>query len=160
MGIVERNQRNMDNGYWYPEEDSFPVRNRYTAGLAGQTFLKEIKENARIYGTYCQGCDVTYVPARGFCERCFAQLDTWVDVGLTGTVHSYTLAYRNKDGSPKSSPVPLAAIRLGDGLLVHWLEDCSPEEISIGMSVTAQFKPKQERRGSILDIKSFKPGAA
>jgi len=66
---------------------------------------------------------------------------------------------RVKDGSTKSSPVLLAAIRLGDGLLVHWLEDCSPEEISIGMPVIAQFKPNQERRGSILDIRSFKPGA-
>ena len=67
---------------------------------------------------------------------------------------------RAKDGSPKSSPVPVADIRLGDGLLVHWLEDLSPEEISIGMPVPAQFKPKQERRDSILDIRSFKPGAA
>ncbi len=158
MGIVEKNQRNIDNRYWYPEQGSFPVKSRYTAGLAGQKFLREIKDNSKIFGTYCQACALTFVPAREFCERCFAQLDTWVDVGLTGTVHSYTLAYRNKDGSFKPSPVLLAAIRLGDGLLLHWLEDCGPEEVYIGMPVTAQFKPQQERKGSILDIKSFKPG--
>ncbi|MFW6217303.1 MAG: hypothetical protein ACOC3Y_05705 [Desulfohalobiaceae bacterium] len=30
MGIVERNQRNIDNKYWCPEQDSFPVKSRYT----------------------------------------------------------------------------------------------------------------------------------
>jgi hypothetical protein len=159
MGIAERNQRNIDNKYWCPEQDSFPVNSRYTAGLAGQRFLQEIKDNAKIFGTYCQACCLTFVPAKEFCERCFAQLETWVDVGLTGTVYSYTLACRNKDGSPKQAPEIIAAIKLGDGLLLHWLGECRPEQVEIGMPVTAQFKPQQERRGSILDIKHFKPGS-
>lgn len=157
MGIVERNQRNIDNKYWCPEQDSFPVKSRYTAGLAGQEFLRQIKDNAKIFGTRCQACGLTFVPAREFCERCFQNLETWVDMGLTGTVYSYTLAYRNKDGSPKQEPEVIAAIRLGDGLLLHRLGECSPEEVFIGQQVTARFKPQTERRGSIQDIMYFKP---
>ena len=42
---------------------TLPVTNRYTLGLAGERFFRAFKDEGRIYGTYCQECDVTYVPA-------------------------------------------------------------------------------------------------
>ncbi len=157
MGILERITKNVDNKYWYPENDTFPVKNLYTAGVAGQKFFQELKDNAKIYGTTCAACKLTFVPAKLFCEQCFAELDDWVDVGATGTVYSWTIAYKNKDGSKKETPTLLAAIRLADGLLVHWLGECSPEDVEIGMPVTAVFKDQGEREGSLLDIRHFKP---
>jgi uncharacterized OB-fold protein len=44
-----------------------------------------------------------------------------------------------------------------DGGLVHYLGDVKPDEVYIGMPVEAVFKPKKQRKGSILDIKYFKP---
>lgn len=157
MGILERITRNVDNRYWYPERNTFPVKNRYTAGLAGQRFFQEIKANAKIYGTRCPACDVTFVPARQFCEMCFAELDTWIDVGTEGTVFSFTVARKNRDRSEKEKPTLLAAIKIADGLLVHWLGECEPEDVEIGMPVIAKFKKKADRRGSILDILYFCP---
>ena len=51
----------------------------------------------------------------------------------------------------------MAFISLGDGGLVHRLDEVEPVEIEIGMPVEAVFKPQAERQGSILDILYFRP---
>jgi Predicted nucleic-acid-binding protein containing a Zn-ribbon len=43
------------------------------------------------------------------------------------------------------------------GGLIHRLGEVEPEEVEIGMVVEAVFRPQEEREGSILDIKYFKP---
>ncbi len=157
MAFLERSTKNTENRYWYPEENTFPVSNRYTTGVAGQRFFGELKDNARITGTRCHSCQVTFVPARMFCERCFARLDDWLDVGSEGTVFSYTVAYVNRDGSAKPEPAIIAAVRVADGILVHRLLGCNAGEVTIGMKVQAVFRPEAERTGSILDISHFRP---
>ena len=44
-----------------------------------------------------------------------------------------------------------------DGGLIHYIEGMDPEDVAIGMPVEAVFKPKNQRKGSILDIKHFRP---
>ena len=136
---------------------NFPVTNRYTFGLAGERFFRTLKDESRILGTRCPRCERVYVPAAIFCERCLGELDEWVDVGTVGEVHTYTLLYRNYDGSPRQTPQIVAFIQLGDGGLVHILDDIESEEVSIGLQVQAVFKPEEERIGSILDIAYFRP---
>lgn len=138
-------------------QDVLPVTNRYSLGLAGERFFREIKENGRIFGTYCENCDHTYVPGTLFCERCLRLLDEWIDVGTSGEVYTFTLLFKNYDGSDREEPLVVAYIRFADGGLIHCLEEVSLEDIYIGMIVEAVFKPKDERKGSILDIKYFKP---
>lgn len=159
MAILERITRNTDNRYWNPGVETFPVKNRYTAGVAGQRFFEEIKENEKIYGSKCQSCNLTYVPARIYCERCFARLrdEDWVDAGSTGSIYSFTVLHKTKSGETKEDPSLLVAVKIADGLLIHRLGECQPEEIRIGMSVRAVFKPKAERQGGLEDIKYFKP---
>lgn len=157
MTILERIQRNIDNRYWNPGVEFFPVKNRYTAGVAGQRFFEEIKENGKVYGTPCLNCGITFVPARIYCERCFARLEKWVDVGSEGTLFSFTVVHKTKSGGPKENPSLIAAVKIVDGLLIHRLGECSVEELRIGMAVKAKFKPKADRQGGIEDIKYFKP---
>jgi hypothetical protein len=139
---------------WHGE---LPVTNRYTYGLAGEKFFRAIKDEGHILGTYCSQCDQTYVPAAIFCERCLNKLDYWVDVGINGEVHTFTILHLNIDGSWREKPEIIAFIRFGDGGIVHRLEEINPDQVEIGMIVQAVFKPKNERIGSILDIDYFKP---
>jgi uncharacterized OB-fold protein len=138
-------------------QDVLPVTNRYSLSVASERFFREIKDNARIMGTYCKKCDHTYVPGTLFCERCLSQLDEWVDVGTSGEIYTFTLLYKNYDGSKREDPLIVAFIQFADGGLVHCLDEVDLEDIFIGMIVEAVFKPKAERHGSILDIKHFKP---
>ena len=108
-------------------------------------------------GTHCSNCERTYIPAALFCERCLAQLDEWVDVGIIGDLFTFTLLYANYDGSPRETPEIVVFVKLADGGLIHRLDEVDPEDVAIGMTVEAIFKPKAERQGSILDITHFKP---
>jgi len=136
---------------------SLPVTSRYTFGLAGEKFFRAIKDEGKILGTHCPKCDHTFVPGVLFCERCLSELDEWVDVGTTGTVHTFTLLYENYDGTPLETPELIAFVNFGDGGLIHKLNEIEPEEVEIGMMVEAVFKEAAEREGSILDIVHFKP---
>jgi uncharacterized OB-fold protein len=138
-------------------QGELPVTNRYTAGVAGERFFRAIKERGQILGSRCSVCEITYVPARLFCERCLAALDEWEDVGGRGEVHSFTLLYRHADGTPREEPEIVAFVQLSDGGLVHRLGEVAPESVAIGMPVEAVFKPADDREGSILDILHFRP---
>ena len=138
-------------------QSDLPVVNRYTYGLAGEKFFRTIKDEAHILGTHCPNCDITYVPAAAFCERCLGKLEEWVDVGTIGDVVTYTLLNVGLDGMPLEKPEIIAFIRLGDGGIIHRLGEIEPEQVEIGLMVEAVFKPKSRREGSILDIKYFRP---
>jgi hypothetical protein len=137
-----------------------PVTSRYTFGIAGERFFRAFKDEGKILGANCPACDLTYVPARIFCERCMAELDAWQDVGTRGEVYTFTLLFVDKDGIPLDEPEIVAFIRIGDGGLIHRLSDIEPEGVEFGMPVEAVFKPKKDREGSILDIKHFRPAKA
>lgn len=138
---------------------SIPITSRYTVGIAGEQFFREIKEHARLLGTRCAACGLTYVPPTMFCERCFAPLDDWVEVASTGTVFTYTVLHLDLDEWPLAEPDILAYVRLdgSDGGLIHRLGEVDPDQVAIGMHVEAVFRPEGEREGSLLDIRYFRP---
>ncbi len=156
MSILEKPDRNIDA---VAVEGDIPIQSRYTYGLAGEKFFREIMDNARLLGTRCENCEYTYVPPTLFCERCFAKLEDWVEVGPEGTVQSFTVLLEDLDGSPLAEMEIMALIQLdgADSVLVHRLGDVGLDELAIGMRVTAVFKPPKEREGSILDIVHFAP---
>jgi uncharacterized protein len=137
--------------------DNMPVTSRYTFGVAGEKFFRSLAQDNKILGTHCTKCNHTYVPATSFCERCLGKLDVWVDVGTVGKVHTFTLLYQDIDGSIRRSPEIIAFVSLGDGGIVHKLQEIEPDSVVIGMQVKAVFKPKEERQGTILDIAYFRP---
>jgi uncharacterized OB-fold protein len=79
---------------------------------------------------------LTFVPARAFCERCFAELTEWVAVSLHGVVQAVTVV------PPADAQCIIAFVQLddADGGLVHNL-DVPPEEACIGLRVEVVFKP-------------------
>ncbi|MBE0408290.1 MAG: Zn-ribbon domain-containing OB-fold protein [Anaerolineales bacterium] len=137
--------------------DNLPITNRYTFGLAGDRFFRALAEESKMLGTHCANCNHTYVPATSFCERCLGKLDDWVDVGTVGQVHTFTILYKDVDGSTRQSPEIIVFVRIGDGGIVHKLNGIEPDAVTIGMQVEAVFKPKAERKGNILDIAYFRP---
>lgn len=156
MAILEKVDKLHRATAWRGE---MPLTSRYTAGIAGETFFREIKDNARFVGTRCTDCGLVYVPAAIFCERCFAQLDEWVPVSSQGTVFTYTVLYRDLDNQPLDPPAILAYVKLegSTGGLVHYLSGIDPGDVHVGLEVQPVFKDAAERQGSILDIEYFQP---
>jgi uncharacterized OB-fold protein len=136
-----------------------PLESEYTVGIAGERFLRAIKDQGVLLGTVCSACDLTYVPPTMYCERCFAQLDEWVEVGTRGKVYTYTVLTQSLADEAMDQPEVLALIRFdgAHGGIVHRLGEVDPADVEIDMTVEAVLKPKKDREGSILDIKYFKP---
>ena len=136
-----------------------PTLGRYTVGIAGERFFRGIKEDGRFLATVCLDCDTTYVPPRLYCEQCFAHLDEWVEVEPVGRVHTFTVVHQSLDGDPLPKPRIMAFIHLEgtDGGLVHDLDEVEADEVYLGMMVEAVLRPKAERRGSVTDIRYFRP---
>ena len=156
MSITEKITKTTKPTYW---EGRIPVNYVYTYGLAGEKFFRAVKNKGTFLATYCPECDVSYVPAKAYCDRCFAELDKYIDVGTTGFVESFTLSFKNMDGSSRAEPRILAMIKIAgtDGGLVHYITGIDVEDIAIGMPVEAVFKPKGKRKGAIDDIIGFGP---
>jgi hypothetical protein len=113
------------------------IPNTYTAGAVGSRFLIELRDNKKIMG--------------------FAQLDQWVEVSDKGTLLTYTVAGQSNGVQPVDPPIIYGIVQL-DGAstgLVHMVSEVDFEKLVVGMRVKAVFK--EERAGSILDIKYFAP---
>jgi uncharacterized OB-fold protein len=156
MAITEKINDTTALGFW---EGAIPVRYVYTYGHAGEKFFRTIKDKGTFLATYCEDCDISFVPPKIYCDRCMAELDSYIDVGTVGYVETFTLSFRNMDGSEKQVPEILAMVRIGDtdGGLIHYLKGFEIDEIGIGMPVKAVFKPKAKRTGSVDDIVGFGP---
>jgi uncharacterized OB-fold protein len=110
MSLIERYQKTTDIGYW---ESQIPMSYIYTVGRAGDKFFKELM-NGKIFGAKCEACNTTYVPAKIFCEKCFARLeDKYLDVGTIGKVYTFTECHETYEGIRKDKTSIVAVILIG-----------------------------------------------
>ena len=153
--MLERVTRPEQVRHWPGE---IPVRHRYTPGVAGETFFAALRDGGIVLGSRCERCDYVYVPARAFCERCFAELAADTEVGPGGQLVSFTIAFVGTDDEPLDEPVTIALVRLdgADAVLCHLVLDPGDEPLEIGQRVEVELRPQAERTGSILDIAGFR----
>jgi hypothetical protein len=134
-----------------------PVAFHYTPGVGNGAFFEALRARGAFLGSRCDACGVTYLPARIFCERCFAALGPGVECGPGGVLVSFTVARVGVDDEPLDAPIAVGLVRLdgADTALLHRL--LGDEEWVIGMRVRASLRPADERVGSILDVEGFRP---
>ncbi len=130
---------------------------QYFAGAVGSKFIVALRDDKKVLGVRCEACNMTFVPPRQTCERCFADLtESWTDVAAEGEVTGFTVIRYPEPYQPKEPPYVLALIHLdgSDTPIAHIL-DVAEEEAAIGMRVKAVFA--EERRDNILAIDHFVP---
>ncbi len=143
----------------------YKVPYRWPNGESVALFLKELKDNEKIYASKCPKCGRFQCPPLVMCGRCHVRMggrEKWIEVGPGGSVISYNVVEQSfwhpvNDGM---LPVPVAtAIIHLDGAPVtiyHQLEETNPEKLRVGLRVEAVFKPKEERRGNFRDLQFFR----
>ncbi len=144
----------MIGGAWHGE---IPVEFLYTAGVAGERFLGELRDHGRLMGTRCASCGVIYLPPRMYCEQCFSRLTEWVEVPPRGRIFAFTVVRQDRKGKALGAPI-IAAIISFEGVkggLIHRIEGTAPGDLKPGLIVEAVIKGREARTGSILDIESF-----
>lgn len=140
-------------------EGSIPVRHRYTAGVAGEQFFRALRDRGEFLASRCETDDIVYCPPRLFCERCFSELQADATVGPGGTLVSFSVGYAGIEGESLGGAMPVGLVELdgADTVILHHLlfEDDTP--VGIGDRVEAVLRPDEDRSGSILDIRGFRP---
>jgi uncharacterized OB-fold protein len=136
------------------------ARYAWDTGVAVSEYLRGLKRGV-IVARECRRCRRVLVPPRMFCEQCFRPTDRWVEVEDTGIVNTFSICHIRWDMEPLEEPELPAVIEI-DGAspgigFMHKLGEVAPDDVAIGMGVEAVWAPQDERRGSILDIRYFRP---
>jgi hypothetical protein len=153
--MLERITQPDEIRYW---PGDMPVEHRYTPGVAGEVFFTALRDRGVLLGSRCGSCSYTYVPARLFCERCFAELSADTEVGPQGALVSFTIGFVGIEGEPLDEPETFGLVRLdgADAVLLHRMLDVGDEPLEIGERVEAVIRTPNNREGSILDIEGFR----
>ena len=135
------------------------MRYSWATGVAIGRFLKGLREG-KIIGTQCTHCRRIVVPPRVFCEWCFRPVNDWVDLPDTGIINTFSVSYISTDTTKLKTPIIPAVIEI-DGTthagFLHVIGEAKPETLKIGTRVKAVWAESTKRRGSITDIRYFKP---
>jgi len=156
MPILEKITQPSQARHW---TDSIPLEYHYTAGVAGEEFRRELKENGRFLYSKCAKCKTTYIPARMFCPSCFVEIKENVPLEKPGYVYSFTTVNRNRTGEPIEEPLTVALIKFEGvkGGIVHRLQVDGQNSVSFGTKVVPILKDERERTGALTDIIAFRP---
>lgn len=128
----------------------------YSAGPVASRFLIGLRDEKKIYGLKCDKCGKVHVPPRAVCGTCGGPMQTWLEVGPTGTLENFTTIHYPETTHPLPAPFTLGLVRLdgADTCLTHVILG-PPESIRIGMRVKPVFR--DQRRGHVLDLSGFAP---
>jgi uncharacterized OB-fold protein len=164
---VEGYRRAAESGYLVVENIvNLPFTE--SAGLYLSKFFHVLKEEGRILANKCSKCQRVVFPPRVVCGWCKIRIEdkneNWIELKDKGSVLSYTLTEEREvdraTGKMVGDHYPCAFIRLDGGdewtLLAHFLAEENLDSLSIGMRVQAVWKPREERRGRMTDIKYFR----
>lgn len=132
----------------------------WSAGEAMSRFLAELQEG-RLIARTCRRCERVLFPPRMFCEECYRPTDAWTYVKDTGTVETYSISYIDLDAKRIDRPIYVGVVSV-DGAsakmgIMHYLGEVTPDTVRIGLRVQAVWKPAEEREGSVLDIRYWRP---
>src|SRR2546425_5189748 len=122
--------------------DSIPLEYHYTAGVAGEEFRRELRDNGRFLAAKCSKCKSTYIPARLFCPECFLEMKDLFPIDKPGYVYAFTSVANNRNGSETEQPTIVALVKFESikGGIVHRLQLDNLEEAAIGMKVEPVMK--------------------
>ena len=118
-------------------------------------FLTALRDG-RIVGAVGSGGRVV-VPPTEYDPETAEPTGDLVEVGPEGTVESWAWVTRPAPQHPLDRPFAWVLVRLdGAGTsMLHVLDAPSPQAVSTGMRVRAEFRPDDEREGRMQDIRAF-----
>ena len=146
------NERISDVGKLRGWKDSLPLHYEYTAGVAGERFLRGL-QRGKILAARCKECGKRYLPPKAYCVDCFVPIDEYLEVGPKGKVAGLTNSHQDFHGRKIATSRVFAFVTFKGvtGGLIHY----GGEGLKVGSEVTARFRPAGERKGTLLDIEMF-----
>jgi hypothetical protein len=130
----------------------------WSAGEVGTSYLESLRDERKFLGTRCGECGIVYHIPRMHCPDCFAECERYVELGSEGELVTYTVVRRHHPQlSVLEPPFGYGVIKLdgADTGFVHLLYEFDEGELKAGARLEAVFA--DEREGSVLDVRYFRP---
>jgi uncharacterized OB-fold protein len=133
-------------------KDEIPFHYVYTAGVAGERFLRGLQEG-KILAAKCDNCGRMYLPPKMYCVECFAEIRNFVEVGPQARVKALAQSHFDFHGNKIDKPMTFAFLEFKGviGGILHY----AGGGLEVGSRATARFRPRSERKGTVLDIEGF-----
>jgi uncharacterized OB-fold protein len=87
----------------------------------------------------CRSCSSYVFYPRAVCPACLSDQLEWVEARGTGTVHTFTVQYRDPPGFEGQAPFVVAIIELDEGVRLMSRVMAEPDDVSVGMAVRVGF---------------------
>jgi uncharacterized OB-fold protein len=116
-------------------------------------FFKGLLEG-RLKGTKCPKCGTMYCPPRAHCwnPKCRVADCEWVDLPLTGAIHTFTVQCLAAAPFEHQLPFSMGWVKIdGADTTLAMMLHIPPKELFIGQKVKIEFVPKEQRKGDLMD---------
>ncbi len=130
--------------------DAIPLRYEYTAGAAGEVFLRRLAEG-RIVASKCLTCGELRLPPRAYCLECHGRARVDVELLHYGRIAALTYPREGR----RRATVGFVTFEGVSGGLVHRILGAGRSSAKVGDPVRPVFLPPARREGSILDLQGF-----
>jgi len=129
----------------------------YSYGRLYPTFYGAMRDRKKLITVKCGKCGRAILPPRPYCGACFADAKTWIELPDTGAIKTFTVVHQEFLGQPKKPPYCYVVVVPDEHVseIHHLLEGVDYNQVRVGMRVKAVWE--DDRRGTIWDIKYFKP---
>lgn len=132
-------------------------------GATWHRFFEGLRQ-AKVLANRCPSCQRVLVPPRGFCPRCFVEMDEWVELPQEGVLVGWCLTEMGYFGQPTEPPFVTGVVNLdgADCGFIHLVGGIDlSEEAAVRKAVRNGMRVKviwnTEKRGCIMDIRHFTP---
>ena len=142
-------------------EQQITLQYRFAAGHHATRFFTALRDEGKVLATRDAEGNVM-VPPRPVCGLSGLPMTEWVEVGPDGVLAGCTIVYvpfiDPMTGVQRPVPYGFGLVRFtgADTSIYHLLDATEPEQIGVGKRVEAVFKPREERTGSLADIRHFR----
>jgi len=104
-----------------------------------EEFYKFASER-RLMAARCSECGNLLLPPRPMCTRCLSTDLSWVELGKSGTLVTYTMIYVAPTQFQSMAPYTVGIVKLKDGpMLPGMIRGVEPEKIKVGMELEVDF---------------------
>ncbi len=130
----------------------------YVAGDYKARYLEAL-EDKKILGSKCSRTGKVFVPPLVNSPESFAPATDFVEVADRGVITTFCTVNIPVIGRNLEIPYVAASVALdgADISIFALIQECTPEDVRMGMRVEAVWKPDGEREGSHEDILYFRP---
>jgi uncharacterized OB-fold protein len=143
-------------------KDGIPLHYEYTAGTAGEAFLRALKEG-RIIASKCGTCGEVRLPPRTYCLQCYGRTRVDIELLHSGRIAALSTAHLGAGGlrlAARSRPTfGFVTFEGAVGGLVHRIIHEGRSDPMVGDPVRPLFVPAEKRKGSVLDLDGFRTKA-